>query len=121
VRRLTAGGTAVVDLNAIEQEQPAAPSAGQASRGYGPYLGTIPDMSPRDFGLRLTGVREGSPADRAGLQAGDVVVEFDGKPIADIYAYTYALREKAPGDSVVIVVERDGTTVRVVAVLGESR
>jgi hypothetical protein len=121
VRRLTAGGAAVVELSPIEQEQPAAPGAGEASRGYGPYLGTIPDMSPRDFGLRLTGVREGSPADRAGLQAGDVVVEFDGKPVADIYAYTYALRERAPGDSVVIVVERDGTTVRVVAVLGESR
>jgi S1-C subfamily serine protease len=76
-------------------------------------------MTPRDFGLRLTGVREGSPAAIAGLQPGDVVVEFDGKPIADIYAYTYALQAKAVGDEVVIVVERNGERVSVTATLGQ--
>lgn len=76
-------------------------------------------MTPRDFGLRLTGVREGSPAAAAGLQAGDVVVEFDGNPVADIYAYTYALQDKSPGDEVTIVVERDGQRVTVTAVLAE--
>ena len=76
-------------------------------------------MTPRDFGLRLTGVREGSPADEAGLQGGDVVVEFDGNEITDIYAYTYALQARSPGDEVSIVVERDGERVTVTAVLGE--
>jgi S1-C subfamily serine protease len=74
-------------------------------------------MTPRDFGLRLTGVREGSPAEDAGLRPGDVVVEFDGREVGDIYAYTYALRDKKPGDVVEIVVERDGERVRVTAVL----
>ncbi len=123
-RRLTAGDAASVALTRITQEPPAAPDATTSeapSRGYGPYLGTIPDMTPREFGLRLTGVREGSPADEAGLRAGDVVVMFDGKEVADIYAYTYALRERAPGDAVEIVVERDGERVTVRAVLGESR
>ncbi len=78
-------------------------------------------MTPRDYGLRVTGVREGSPAAKAGLQAGDVVVEFDGKPIADIYAYTYALRDKKPGDVVKVVVERDGKRVTMTAVLEERR
>jgi S1-C subfamily serine protease len=76
-------------------------------------------MTPRDFGLRLTGVRENSPAAIAGLQAGDVVVEFDGNEIADIYAYTYALQDHQAGDEVEIVVERDGERVTVTAVLGE--
>ena len=76
-------------------------------------------MTPRDFGLRLTGVREGSPADEAGLQAGDVVVEFDGNEITDIYAYTYALQATSAGDEVTIIVERDGERVTVTAVLGE--
>ena len=76
-------------------------------------------MTPRDFGVRITGVREGSPAEKAGLQAGDVIVEFDGKPIEDIYAYTYALRDKKPGDAVKVVVERDGTRFTFNAVLGE--
>jgi len=62
-------------------------------------------------------VREDSPAARAGLQAGDVVVEFAGRSIGDIYAYTYALRAHEPGDEVEIVVERDGERVTVRAVL----
>lgn len=122
-RRLAGAGHEVVALTAIEQERPSPVAASDeersSSRGYGPYLGSIPDMTPRDFGLRLTGVREGSPAERAGLQAGDVVVEFDGKPIADIYAYTYALQDRKPGDTVKIVVERDGQRVALTAVLGE--
>ena len=119
--RLAEGGPDRVALTPIQQERPAAPStqSSSSSGGYGPYLGTIPDMTPRDFGLRLTGVREGSPAAEAGLRPGDVVVEFDGNPIADIYAYTYALQAKQAGDVVEIVVERDGERVAVTATLGE--
>jgi S1-C subfamily serine protease len=91
------------------------------SGGYGPYLGTIPDMIPLDFGLRLSGVREGSPADLAGLKRGDIVVAFGGKEIADIYAYTYALREHEPGDEVDIVVLRGNERVTVTATLGDRR
>ena len=118
--RLAAGGAQQVALTPIQQERPAAPTqSSSSSSGYGPYLGTIPDMTPRDFGLRLTGVREGSPAAVAGLRPGDVVVEFDGNPIADIYAYTYALQAKQAGDVVEIVVEREGERVTVSATLGE--
>ena len=106
-------------------EAVATPAHGQSSSstsgGYGPYLGPIPDMVPMDFGLRLSGVREGSPAHKAGLRKGDVVVEFGGKEVADIYAYTYALRDHAPGDEVEIVVLRDGERVTVTATLGDRR
>lgn len=89
------------------------------SSGYGPYLGTIPDMTPGEVqGVRLTGVREGSPAEEAGLQNGDVIVEFGGQEVTDLYAYTYALRDHEPGDEVEIVVVRDGERVTVTAVLG---
>jgi aminopeptidase YwaD len=123
-RRLATGGATAVALTPIQMEQPSSPEPAESSSsggGYGPYLGTIPDMTPRDFGLRLTGVREGSPADVAGLRGGDVVVEFDGREIPDIYAYTYALRDKSPGDEVVIVVERDGERLSLTAILGERR
>lgn len=122
--RLAAGGSNTVTLTPIQQEQaaPQAPTTSSSSSGgYGPYLGTIPDMTPRDFGLRITGVREGSPAEEGGLRGGDVVVEFDGNEIADIYAYTYALRDRKPGDEVVIVVERDGERVTLNVTLGERR
>jgi hypothetical protein len=116
-RRLGIGGEEQVALTPVRQEQPAPSSQASSTSGYGPYLGTIPDMTPRDFGVRLTGVREGSPAAEAGIQGGDVVVEFDGNPIADIYAYTYALQAHSPGDEVTIVVERDGERVTVQATL----
>ena len=96
---------------------PASSQAGQpGERSAG--LGVIPDMTPRDFGLRITGVREGGAAARAGLQGGDVIVEFGGKEVADIYGYMYALQEHAPGDEVTIVVERDGERVTFTVVLG---
>ena len=95
------------------------PSA-TTSGGYGPYLGTIPDMVPVD-GLRLTGVREGSPAADAGIRGGDIVVEFGGREVGDIYAYTYALQAHEPGDAVEIVVLRDGERLTLTAVLGDRR
>jgi S1-C subfamily serine protease len=119
-RRLAGGGEVVaMNLTPVLQHPPTQAAPGATTSAYGGvYLGTIPDMMPRDNGLRLTGVREGSPAERAGLRAGDVIVEFDGKPIGDIYAYTYAMQEKKPGDEVVIVVERGELLVRLTAVMG---
>jgi hypothetical protein len=96
------------------------PSEGSPSSGPGGgvYMGGIPDMTPQEFGVRITGTREGSPAAKAGLQEGDIIVEFGGKEISDLYAYTYALREHQPGDEVVVVVLRDGERVSLTAVLG---
>ena len=117
--RLAAGGAQTVNMTFLEQEQPSAPSGSSSSGGYGDaYLGSIPDMTPRDFGLRLTGVREGSPAELGGLRAGDVVVEFNGNEIGDIYAYTYALQDTKPDDVVEIVVERDGERVPLTVTMG---
>jgi len=76
-------------------------------------------MTPQDFGVRITGVREESPAARAGLQGGDVIVELGGKEISDLYAYTYALQEHKPGDEVVVVVLRKGERLSLTAVLGQ--
>ncbi|HEX5829790.1 MAG TPA: M28 family peptidase [Gemmatimonadaceae bacterium] len=88
------------------------PTATATTRSGGSrvYLGSIPDMAAPDGvkGLRLTGITPGSPADKAGLQAGDVVVEFGGIPVTDLYTYTDALRSHAPGDIVTVVVMRGG-------------
>ena len=53
-------------------------------------------------------VRDGSPAAKAGFKAGDVLVEFDGKKIENLYDFTYALRAHKPGDKVAVTVLRDG-------------
>ena len=107
------------DPGSAPSGDPSEPSDDAPSRGYGPYLGTIPDMTPGDIeGVRLTGVREASPAELGGLQGGDVIVEFGGTPVTDLYAYTYALREHVPGDEVVVVVMRDGKRISLNVVLG---
>ena len=87
--------------------------------GNGAYFGSVPDMSAADIvGVRLMGVTPGSPADRAGVRKGDVVVEFGGMEVKDLYQYTDALRAHKPGDEVKVVVERDGKRVTLAARLG---
>lgn len=77
--------------------------------GYGPYFGSVPDFAESDGGVRFAEVRENSPAAKAGLRAGDLLVGFDGKPIRTLYDFTYALRAKSPGDEVEVRVMRGDT------------
>lgn len=87
--------------------------------GHGAYFGSVPDMSAADVvGVRLMGVTPGSPADRAGVRKGDVVVEFGGIQVKDLYQYTDALRAHKPGDEVTVVVERNGKRLTLAARLG---
>jgi hypothetical protein len=97
------------------------PQAVAGGSGYGAYLGTIPDMSGGGVsdGVRITGVRSGSPAEQAGLAAGDVITAIADKHIANLYDMTDALRAHQPGDTVVIVSRRDGVERRATTVLGK--
>lgn len=96
-----------------------APSAGGGS-GYGPYFGSIPDFGAAS-GVLFAEVRPGSPAAQAGLRAGDLLVEFDGKPIQNLYDFTYALRAKKPGDVVRVIVRRNDMPVAVTVLLEARR
>ncbi len=82
-----------------------------ATPGYGAYFGSVPDFGQTAKGVKFADVREGSPAANAGLKGGDVLVEFDGKPVDNLYDFTYALRAHKPGDVVTVKVLRDGTPV----------
>ena len=73
----------------------------------------MPDFGEGITGVKFSDVREGSPAAKAGLKAGDVMVEWDGKPIQNLYDFTYALRGKKPGDEVKVKVMRDGKPLEV--------
>jgi hypothetical protein len=72
------------------------------------YTGTIPDYTTEVEGLRLSGVIEGGPAATAGLQEGDVIVEFGDTTIANIYDYTYALDAVKIGEPTRVAYLRDG-------------
>jgi hypothetical protein len=84
------------------------------------YLGTIPDYATEVQGVKLSGARGGSPADKAGLKAGDIIVEFAGQKIANIYDYTYALDAAKVGQPVKIVIKRGDQRVEV-TVIPEAR
>ena len=56
----------------------------------------------------LSGVIEGGPAEEAGLQGGDVIVEFAGQKITNIYDYTFALDVVKIDEAIQVVYERDG-------------
>lgn len=92
---------------------------GYGGRGYGPYLGTVPDFSPVDRGIKLSGVKAGSPAAAAGIRGGDVIVGWNGRPILNMQDYAQALKSQRPGDRVELAILRDGTTITLAATLGE--
>ena len=89
--------------------------------GYGPYFGSIPDFAEVPEGVRFADVRPGSPADKGGLRGGDVMVSFDGKPIANLYDFTYALRDSKVGQTVEVEYIRDGERASTKVTLEERR
>jgi len=95
--------------NEVLAPQPASRGAGG---GYGPYFGSIPDFRDDLKGVLFADVQNNSPAASAGLKAGDLMIEFDGKTILNLNDYAYALRAKKPGDIVTVVVKRSGNDIR---------
>jgi hypothetical protein len=88
------------------------------SPGYGAYLGTVPDMTGTPGGVRLVGVRAGSPAEKAGLRGDDIITRIGGTDTPDLQAMTDALRSHKPGETVEIVVRRGATVTTLRATLG---
>jgi len=96
-----------------------ASSVGPPMPGYGAYLGTVPDMTDSPGGVRLLGVRAGSPAEKAGLRGDDIITKIGETSVPDLEAMTQALRSHRPGDTVTVVVRRGTETTTLRAVLGE--
>jgi Zn-dependent M28 family amino/carboxypeptidase len=80
-------------------------SPGRAT-GFRVYLGTIPNYADSNHGLLLDGVREDSPAAKAGLKAGDKIVRLAGREIRNVYDYTSALGEMKAGQEYEVEVMR---------------
>ena len=84
------------------------------------YLGITPDYSSDADGLRVVSVAPGSPAEKGGLRAGDVITHFGDNPVADLPALSAGLRANKAGDVVKITVQRDGQPVSCAVTLGSS-
>jgi len=88
--------------------------AGLAFVFAGAWFGSIPDMAGGpEKGVLFSGVSTGSPAEKAGLKAGDVLVRIGDNEITDLQAMTDVLRTYRPGDSTTVVVLREGKEVSV--------
>jgi hypothetical protein len=89
-----------------------------APAGYGAYLGTVPDMAGTPGGVRLVGVRAGSPAEKAGLRGDDIITRIGNTETPDLQSMTDALRSHKPGETVEIVVRRGAVVTTLRATLG---
>lgn len=89
----------------------AAPGGAAADPDARPALGFKPDYAASEGGVLVEGVSEGGPAEAAGMQAGDLVVEVGGQPVADIHAYVAALDTLTIGEKTSVKVKRDGKVI----------
>ena len=93
---------------------------GGDSRGYGAYFGSVPDYSAMEAstgGVKLSDVRAGSPAEKAGLKKGDIIIRMAGTTVNNLYDMTYVLREHRPKETIEVVVLREGKEVSMLATL----
>jgi Zn-dependent M28 family amino/carboxypeptidase len=89
--------------------------------GYGPNFGSVPDFDEPPTGVRFADIRPGTPADKAGLKPGDILIYFDGKDISNLNDFTYVLQAHKPGDEVLVKVLRGSQTIEAKVLLTERR
>lgn len=93
----------------------------QRRGGTRPYFGSIPDFSGAEKGYGISGASPGSPAARGGLKAGDAIVRFGDSRIANLEDFDSALRKYKSGDTVKVVVVREGKEVTLEVTLDPPR
>ncbi|MEO0479753.1 MAG: ChaN family lipoprotein [Planctomycetota bacterium] len=89
-----------------DSDEPEDPHAEDPDLGGRPALGFTPGYDPAVSGAMIDDVRPDGPAERAGLQGGDVIVEMEGNPIGEFQDYNDLLNELSPGDKVQVRVKR---------------
>lgn len=111
-----ANQTDAPEYTRVDEPTPLAGGGG----GYGPYFGSIPDFREVE-GVLFADVTSGSPADDSGLAAGDILVEFNGKEIRNLYDFTYALQAEQAGNVVPVSVMRGDERIEVDVALEARR
>ena len=115
-------------MEAAQQAEPATPRVYISGDGEETgWLGVTPEDISADRakelklstarGVYISEVQEDSPAEKAGLKSGDVIMEFNGQHVEGVTQFRRLVRETPPGHSVAIVVSRDGRTQTINATL----
>ena len=92
-------------------------------RGFNVSLGTIPSYGDSTDGLVLDGVRDNSPAAKAGLKAGDKIVKLAGHDVRNVQDYTFVLGEMKAGEEYEVVIMRgaERSTLKIVPAAAAPR
>lgn len=94
---------------AFVEPAPAEPGAERRIQsGFNAWFGSVPNYAFEGPGVKIDGTSPGSPAERAGFLAGDVLLTIGEVEIANVYDLTYALQHYKAGDVVLVAYERDG-------------
>ncbi len=101
----------------VKIERPAA----TMRSGNRPYFGSIPDFGGEGPGYHISGASPGSPADKAGLKAGDAIIKMGKTKIDGLDDFDLALRMFSPGESVGVTVLREGKRVKLTVKLGKPK
>lgn len=109
----------VNEARSVAEQLIADGTASHAYLGVTPEDGTARDGSAGRAGARVAQVQDGTPAARAGLQVGDVVVAVDGERVDSAEALVAQVRERTAGEEVTLTVLRDGRSIEVKAELAE--
>lgn len=128
--------SAFLTVSAFAQDEPSEPDEPKRLNrvfsmafGGGSYLGVeINDVSKSNYaelglsevrGVNVTRVVENSPADKAGLKTGDVIVAFDGQSVTSTRKLTRMISEVAPDHTVDVTVVRGGSEIRIPVTVGK--
>jgi Peptidase family M28/PDZ domain/PA domain len=90
-------------------------------QGNRPYFGSVPDFASEAKGYAISGVTPGSPSDKGGIKAGDVLIEFGDRKITGLDDFDLALRRFSSGDTVPVTVLRAGKPTKLKVTLGVPR
>jgi serine protease Do len=101
---------------------------GKVTRGrMGVMIQSVNQALAESFGLTkpmgalVSSVEKGSPAEKAGIEAGDVIVKFDGKDVTDSAQLPARVAEMKPGATAKLEIIRKGTTKQLDVTLGEMK
>lgn len=119
-----------VAAGVADREQPLtyrkvpAPAPRGDRRSWGAALGTVPDYGgpPHgEKGMLLSGVRTGGAADLAGMRRGDILIRIGDHSIGGVEDLMYVLESSKPGETVRVVVVREGKQLQLEATFQEAR
>ena len=112
---------ASVGVGPSADSQNSRPAARPPATPAGPhaFLGvSTTETEDGSAGALVVSVVSGGPAQRAGISVGDLIVSFDGKPVGGADTLSGLVQGRQPGDTVQVVIERDGSSRTVSVTLG---